>query len=136
VGDLFNTGKMDVVINQVDRSPVILRNVNADTNHWVGLKLIGGPKSPRDAVGATVYLKAAGTRRRSDVLSGGSYASSHDQRLHFGLGGSSKVEDVEIHWPSGAVQHVALPRVDRFFAIEEGKGIVPSVYDRLAAAVK
>jgi hypothetical protein len=136
VGDLFNTGKMDVVINQVDRPPVLLRNVNADANHWVGLKLIGGPKSPRDAVGATVYLKAAGTRRRGDVLSGGSYASSHDQRLHFGLGESSKVEDVEIHWPSGAVQHVALPRVDRFFAIEEGKGIVPSVYDRPAPAVK
>ena len=136
VGDLFNSGKMDVVINQVDRSPVILRNVNADTNHWVGLKLIGGSKSPRDAVGATVYLKAAGTRRRGDVLSGGSYASSHDQRLHFGLGESSKVEDVEIRWPSGAVQHVALPRVDRFFAIEEGKGIVPSVYDKPAPAVK
>jgi len=129
VGDLFNTGRMDVVINQLDRPPVLLRNVNADTNHWIGLKLIGGAKSPRDAVGATVYLKAAGTRRRGDVLSGGSYASSHDQRVHFGLGGSSNVEDVEIRWPSGAVQHVALPRVDRFFTIEEAKGIVPSVYD-------
>jgi hypothetical protein len=62
-------------------------------------------------------------------LSGGSYASSHDQRVHFGLGGSSNVEDVEIRWPSGAVQHVALPSVDRFFTIEEAKGIVPSVYD-------
>jgi enediyne biosynthesis protein E4 len=133
VGDLFNSGKMDVAINQVDRPPVLLRNVNANTNHWVGLKLIGGPKSPRDAVGATVYLKAAGTRRRGDILSGGSYASSHDQRLHFGLGESANVEDVEIRWPSGAVQHVRLPRVDRFFAIEEGKGIVPSVYDRLAS---
>ena len=127
---------MDIVLNQEDRAPVLLRNVNADANHWVGLKLIGGPKSPRDAVGATVYLKAAGTRRRGDVLSGGSYASSHDQRLHFGLGESTAVEDVEIHWPSGGVQHVALPRVDRFFAIEEGKGIVPSVYDAPSKGAK
>ena len=57
-GDLFNDGKIDVVINQLDRSPALLRNVNGDKNHWVGLKLIGGPKSPKDAVGATVYLTA------------------------------------------------------------------------------
>jgi hypothetical protein len=128
-GDLFNDGKIDVVINQVDRAPVLLRNVNADDNHWVGLKLIGGPHSPRDAVGATIYLKAGGLRRREDVFSGGSYASSNDQRPHFGLGKNASVEDVEIHWPSGKVEHLKLPGVDRFYAIEEGKGIVPSVYD-------
>jgi hypothetical protein len=133
-GDLFNDGKIDVVINQIDRPAVLLRNVSADKNHWVGLKLIGGPRSPRDAVGATVYLKAAGMRQRGDVLSGGSYASSNDQRVHFGLGGTTTVDDVEIHWPSGHVEHVKLPTVDRFFAVEEGKGVVPSVYDGMATA--
>jgi hypothetical protein len=133
-GDLFNDGKIDVVINCMDHTPVLLRNVNADTNHWVGLKLIGGPKSPRDAIGAAVYVTAGGMRQRNDVMSGGSYESSNDQRLHFGLGQTTTVDSVEIHWPSGAVEHFNLPSVDRFFVIEEGKGIVPSVYDAIATA--
>jgi hypothetical protein len=126
-GDLFNDGKIDIVINQIDRPPALLRNVSADANHWVGLKLIGGPKSPRDAIGATVYLQAGGMRQRSDVLSGGSYASSNDQRVHFGLGKNNVVDDVEIRWPSGVVEHVKLRGVDRYYTVEEGKGVVPGV---------
>jgi len=120
-GDLFNDGKIDVVINQLHNTPVLLRNVSPDQNHWVGLRLLGGPKSPRDAVGASVYLTAGGTRQRGDVISGGSYASSSDFRVHFGLGSSTKIEDVEIHWPSGTVQHVNLPGMDCFYTVEEGK---------------
>ena len=131
-GDLFNNGKIDVVINCIDHTPVLLRNVNADTNHWVGVKLVGGPKGPRDAVGATVYLTAGGMRQRADVMSGGSYESSNDQRLHFGLGQTVKVDSLEVHWNSGLVEHVTLPGVDRFFVVEEGKGVVPSVYDGIA----
>ena len=125
-GDLFNDGKIDVVINQLDNPPALLRNVNADKNHWVGIKLIGGPKSPRDAVGASVYVTTGGTHQRADVISGGSYASSNDQRLHFGLGSNTKVDSVEIRWPSGAVEHVSLPAVDCFFTIVEGKGVAPT----------
>lgn len=120
-GDLFNDGKIDIVVNQLDRVPALLRNVNADKNHWVGLKLIGGPKNPRDAVGATVYLTAGGIKQRADVLSGGSFASSNDPRVHFGLADSVKVDKVEIHWPSGAIQNLTLPGIDRYFTIEEGK---------------
>jgi hypothetical protein len=129
-GDLFNDGKIDVVINQLGNVPALLRNVNADQNHWLGLKLIGGGKSPRDATGATVYVTAGGLRQRGDVLSGGSYASSNDPRVHFGLGAATAVEKIEVHWPSGRVEIVRLEEVDRYFAIEEGKGLVPSVYDR------
>lgn len=132
-GDLFNDGKVDVVINCIDRVPVLLRNVNADKHHWVGLKLIGGPKAPRDAIGATVYLTAGGMRQRGDVLSGGSYESSNDQRLHFGIGDATEVKALEIRWPGGFEESVPLPGVDRFYAIEEGKGVVPSVYDGIAA---
>ena len=128
-GDLFNDGKIDVVINQLGNVPALLRNVDADQNHWLGLKLIGGRKSPRDATGATVYVAAGGLRERGDVLSGGSYASSNDPRVHFGLGAATTVERVEVHWPSGRVEIVRLEEVDRYFAIEEGKGLVPSVYD-------
>ena len=123
-GDLFNDGKIDVVINVIDGHPVLLRNVSKDGNHWVELKLVGGPKSPRDAVGATVYLTANGMRQRGDVLSGGSYMSSNDQRVHFGLGKATEVDGVEIHWPSGAKEKLRLTSVDRIFTIQEGKGIV------------
>ena len=128
-GDLFNDGKIDVVINNIDHVPALMRNVNPDRHHWVGLKLVGGPKSPRDAVGTAVYLTSGGIRQRMDVMSGGSYESSNDQRLHFGLGDAGTVEAVEVHWPSGLVQPVTLPSVDRFFVIEEGKGVIPSLYD-------
>ncbi|MGD0988377.1 MAG: CRTAC1 family protein [Candidatus Sulfotelmatobacter sp.] len=123
-GDLFNDGKIDVVINQLHNVPALLRNVYDTKNHWVTLKLIGGPKSPRDAVGATVYLVAGGMRQRGDVISGGSYASSNDPRVHFGLGDATQVGPVEIHWPSGAVEKLSLPAVDRVYSVEEGRGIV------------
>jgi hypothetical protein len=122
-GDLFNDGKIDAIINQIDGPPVLLRNVNADHHHWVELRLVGGPKSPRDAVGAAAYLAANGIRQRQDVISGGSYASSNDPRLHFGLGDATDPGTAEIHWPSGEKETVKLPSVDRIYTITEGKGI-------------
>jgi len=130
-GDLFNNGKIDVVINCIDHVPALLKNVNPDNHHWVGLKLTGGPRSPRDAIGATAYLTADGLRQRGDVMSGGSYQSSNDQRLHFGIGTATTVDKLEIHWPSGFVEQVSLPSVDRFYTLEEGKGVVTSVYDNM-----
>jgi hypothetical protein len=123
-GDLFNDGKIDVVMNNMDGVPVLLRNVNPDHHHWVDLKLVVGAKGPRDAVGATVYLTSGGIRQRGDVLSGGSYLSSNDPRVHFGLGDAGAVELVEIHWPDGVVEKVVLPGVDRIFTVEEGKGVM------------
>ena len=120
VGDLFNDGKIDAVISVMDGHPVLLRNVSKDTNHWLELKLIGGPRSPRDAVGATVYLTANGMKQREDVISGGSYLSSNDPRPHFGLGQATKIDDIEIHWPSGKVEHVTVPGIDRIVTITEG----------------
>jgi hypothetical protein len=122
-GDLFNDGKIDVVISNMDGVPVLLRNVNPDHHHWVELHLIGGPKSPRDAVGTTVYLTAAGIRQRGDVLSGGSYLSSNDMRVHFGIADATSIDSVEIHWPSGAIEKLQLPAIDRILTITEGQGI-------------
>jgi hypothetical protein len=128
-GDLFNNGKIDVVISPIDGPPLLLKNVNPDHHHWVELKLIGGhdsatgKQSPQDAIGATVYLTANGMRQREDVMSGGSYISSNDQRPHFGLGDSTDAGTAQIHWPSGAVEAVRLPAVDRIFTITEGMGI-------------
>lgn len=122
-GDIFNDGKMDVVINTMDGVPVLLRNVNPDCHHWVELKLTGGAKSPRDAVGATVYLQANGMRQRGDVLSGGSYLSSNDLRVHFGLGDAAAAGTAEIHWPSGRIETVKLPSMNQIFSVTEGHGI-------------
>jgi hypothetical protein len=122
VGDLFNDGKIDAVINVEDQHPVILRNVNPDHNHWLELKLIGGPKSPHDAVGATVYVTANHMRQRADVMSGGSYISSSDQRPHFGLGEAIAVDEIEVHWPSGKIEKFSAPGVDRILTLTEGGG--------------
>ena len=126
-GDLFNDGKIDVVINPIDGPAVLLRNVNPDHHRWVEINLVGGKKSPRDATCATVYLKANGVRMRQDVLSSGSYISSNDRRLHFGLGDAADAGTAEIHWPSGAKEIVKLPAVDRIYTITEGKGITSAI---------
>ena len=123
-GDLFNDGHIDVVINNMDSAPTLLRNVVNNGNHWITLKLIGGPKSPRDAVGAKVFLTSGGVRQRADVVSGGSYSSSSDPRVHFGLGTTSKIDKIEIDWPSGAKQELTVPQIDRIVTIVEGKGVV------------
>jgi len=132
-GDLFNDGKIDVIINPIDGPPTLLRNVNSDHHHWVEMQLVGGPKtatspgSPRDATCATVYLKANGMRMRQDVLSSGSYISANDRRPHFGLGDSIDAGTAEIHWPSGAKEMVKLPAVDRIYTITEGQGITSAL---------
>jgi hypothetical protein len=123
-GDLFNDGHIDVVLNNMDSTPALLRNVVKNGNHWIAFKLVGGAKSPRDAVGAAVFLTAGGFRQRGDVLSGGSYGSSSDPRVHFGLGTASKMERVEIRWPDGKKEEVGIPGVDRIITVVEGQGIV------------
>jgi hypothetical protein len=123
-GDLFNDGHIDVVMNNMDGTPTLLRNVVRNQNHWVTFKLVGEPKSSRDAIGAKVFLTAGGARQREDVFAGGSYASSSDTRLHFGIGAATKVDKVEIRWPSGTKEEVTVPAVDRIYTVVEGKGIV------------
>jgi enediyne biosynthesis protein E4 len=122
-GDLFNDGKIDVIINPIDGPPVLLRNVNPDHHHWVEVQLVGGPKSPRDATCATAYLTANGMRQRQDVLASGSYISANDRRLHFGLGDATDAGSLEIHWPSGDKETLKLPAIDRIYTITQGKGI-------------
>ena len=122
-GDLFNDGRIDVVMNNMDGTPSLLKNVDSNSNHWVELRLVGGAKSPRDAVGATVYLTACGVRQRGDVVSGGSFASSSDPRVHFGLGMCSEIKSIDVHWPNGPVEAIRLPRIDTIDTVVEGSGV-------------
>lgn len=125
VADLDGDGRLDVVINNVDSKPTVLKNVTAEPGHWLSLHLVGdvAKKSPRDAVGAIVYLTTGKIRQRQDVVSGGGYASQNDPTLHFGLGAATSVDKVEIKWPDGTLETVAIPGVDRKLTVIEGKGL-------------
>jgi hypothetical protein len=125
-GDLDGDGRVDLVMNNADAKPTVLKNVTTPCGHWLRLRLIGdvSKKSPRDAVGAIVYLTADKIRQRQDVLSGASYASQNDFSLHFGLGSATAVEKLEIVWPSGAKETIAVKGVDQTLTIAEGRGIV------------
>ena len=125
VGDLDGDGRVDAIMNNVDSKPTVLRNVTAGSGHWLALHLVGdvSKKSPRDAIGAIVYLTTGKMRQRQDVISGGSYASQNDMTLHFGLGAAKSVDKLEIKWPDGSLEIVNVPAVDKRFTIEQGKGI-------------
>ncbi|MBV9625583.1 MAG: CRTAC1 family protein [Acidobacteria bacterium] len=122
-GDLFNDGHIDVVLNVIDSTPVLLRNVVHNGNHWVTLKLIGGPKSPRDAAGTRVFLREGDVRQRAEVFSGASYASTSDPRVHFGLGTAGKVDTAEIFWSDGFKEELQIPVVDSILTVLEHRGI-------------
>ena len=123
VGDLDSDGRLDLVINNLDAKPVVLRNVATTSGHWLGVKLIGdvAKKTPKDAIGSVVYLTAGGVRQRQDVLSGAIYCSQNDLTLHFGLGAATKVDKLEVKWANGTVESFAVPAVDRIMTITQGK---------------
>ena len=124
VGDLDGDGRLDLVINNLDAKPVVLRNVAATSGHWLGLRLIGdvAKKSPRDAIGSVAYLTAGGVRQREDVVSGAVFCSQNDMTLHFGLGAATKVDKLEIKWPDGSVEAFDVSAIDRVVTITQGKG--------------
>ena len=124
VGDLDGDGRADVVLNNMDGAPAILRNVSAAKNHWLRVRLVGDParKSPRDATGAVVYLTTGKLRQRGEVVSGGSYSSQNDTYPLFGLGAATKVDRLEVHWPSGATKTFDVPAIDKTVTLAEGKG--------------
>jgi hypothetical protein len=125
IGDLGSDGRLDVVINNADSKPTILKNVATPAGHWLELRLIGDvlKKSPRDAVGAIAYLTTGKTKQREDVISGSSYASQNDMTLHFGLGAATVVDKLEIKWPDGKLETVPVAGVDRKLTVTEGKGV-------------
>jgi hypothetical protein len=125
VGDLFNDGNVDVVVSDLDGSPMILRNPGIPGRHWVSFEL-AGTKSNRLALNGRVKIVAGGVTQTSEVHSGGSYLSQNDLRLHFGLGASAKIEKVEVRWPSGGVETLTDLAADQFYSVLEGRGIVPA----------
>ncbi|MGI9066890.1 MAG: CRTAC1 family protein [Pyrinomonadaceae bacterium] len=117
-GDLNNDGQLDVVISVLDSAPVVLRS-NGTRNHWVGISLVGA-KSNRTGIGARVTITdAAGKKQIFDANTAGSYLSSNDPRLLFGLGAATGIRSIEVRWPSGRVQTLADSKMDRYLVINE-----------------
>jgi len=121
-GDIDGDGKIDVVLNNLDAAPAILRNVTASTGSWLALELAGGPQSGRHAIGAVVLLRAGGVLQRGDVVGGGSYGSHSGFRLHFGLGRAARVDSLEVRWPSGRREQFEIPSLNRVHKLQEGGG--------------
>lgn len=135
VGDLFNDGNMDVVIEDLDGSPMLLRNHGVPGRHWVSFEL-EGTKSNRLALNARIAIAAGGMTQTDEVHSGGSYISQNDLRIHFGLGAATKIDKVTIHWPSGLTEELANLEADRHYNVLEGKGIVDPAVARPAPVKK
>ena len=123
MADLFNDGNVDVVINDLDGKPMILKNHGIPGRHWISFEL-AGTRSNRLALNTRVRISAAGMTQTDEVHSGGSYLSQNDLRLHFGLGSAEKVDSVEIRWSSNR-RPPDRPRRQQIYSVQEGSGIVP-----------
>jgi hypothetical protein len=131
-GDLFNDGHIDLVVENIEGQPMILRPAERTRNHWIGFEL-AGTKSNRLALNAQVKVIAANLTQTDEVRSGGSYMSQSDLRLHFGLADHFQADRVEIIWPSGEREILTNLAADRFYCVEEGEGAVACSKIRPAA---
>ncbi len=123
-GDLDNDGNIDIVVEDLDSSPMILKNEGEKTNHWITLEL-GAKKGNPLAIGARIKVTTGKVTQTEEIRSGGSYLSQNDLRVHFGLGKAAKVDSIEIRWNSGKVETIKDVPADKFYSVLEGEGIVP-----------
>jgi len=122
-GDIDNDGDVDIVINDLDGSPQVLRNDGGNTNNSILIKTVG-VKSNRDGIGARVKVVSGDLTQIDEVRSGGSYISQSDLRLHFGLERRTKIDLIEIRWPSGVVDKITNANVNKIITVKEGRGVV------------
>jgi hypothetical protein len=133
VGDLFNDGRMEAVVENLVGKPMILRPEggpqnhpqNHPPNHWISFQL-QGVKCNRLALNSRVRATAGDLVQLGEVVSGGSYLSQNDLRLHFGLGSHERLDRAEILWPNGKKEMLANLAADRFYVVREGEGVVSS----------
>lgn len=125
VGDLFNDGHLEVVVNNMNQRPSLYENLGPVGN-FVNLHLIG-VKSNRAALGAELMLYQDGLKTMKEVRSGGSFISQSDLRIQFGLGKDKTAQRIVIHWPSGIVDTLRNLPANRFYTVYEGKGVIPSL---------
>jgi hypothetical protein len=133
-GDLDNDGDVDIVVNDLDGPPQVLRNDGGNANNSILIKTVG-VKSNRDGIGARVKVVSGDLTQIDEVRSGGSYISQSDLRLHFGLEKRTKIDLIEIRWPSGVVDRITNANVNRILIVKEGQGVIEQKdFKRVAAA--
>jgi len=125
IGDLFNDGKLEAVVENLKGQPMILRPEGGPENHWISFQL-EGVKSNRLALNARVRATAGDLVQLAEVISGGSYLSQNDLRIHFGLGDHPRVDKAVVTWPDGKVETLTNLVADRFYSLREGSGVVSS----------
>ncbi len=121
--DFWNRGRQDVLITNLDSSPVLLRNEVPSPGHWLRIKTIGN-KSNRDGFGARIEISAEGSTRTTEVRAGSSFESSSDPRAYIGLGAATRVDAIVVRWPSGQVDKIGPVAADREVVVREGTGVV------------
>ena len=117
-GDYDNDGQVEVLINNQNETPTLLKQSEKTNNHWIVLNL-QGTHANRSAIGAKVTLTAGGRTQGDEVRSGGSYLSQNDLRLHFGMGRAMQADSIEIVWPGGHRQIEKNVNGDRVVTIKE-----------------
>lgn len=125
IGDLFNDGKMEAVVENLAGKPMILRPEGGPRNHWISFQL-EGVKCNRLALNARVKATAGDLVQTGEVISGGSYLSQNDLRIHFGLGAHGLVEKAEVRWPDGTVEMLTNLAADHFYTVRQGSGVISS----------
>ncbi|HET6177417.1 MAG TPA: CRTAC1 family protein [Candidatus Sulfotelmatobacter sp.] len=123
VGDLFNDGRIEAVVENLVGKPMILRPDGGPQNHWISLQL-EGVKCNRLGLNARVRATAGDLVQLGEVVSGGSYLSQHDLRIHFGLGSHERLDRAEVLWPNGKKEILTNLTADRFYVVREGEGVV------------
>src|ERR1043165_2360765 len=121
-GDFDNDGDLDVLVSNNGEAPLLLRNDGGNKNNWIGLTLVA-TKSNSAAVGAVITWQAGSLKRSRLKTGGGSFLSSHDPREILGLGSATKVDFVEIRWPSGEIDKLTNPPLNSYVKVVEGSGI-------------
>jgi hypothetical protein len=138
IGDLFNDGKLEAVVENLIGGPVILRPESSSPNlqnHWISFQLLG-VSSNRLALNARITVTAGDLTQLGEVTSGGSYLSQNDLRLHFGLGNHIQVDTATVRWPDGKLEVLKGLQADRFYTIKEGSGVSDSRPPELQNPVK
>jgi len=124
--DFFNKGQQDLLVSVLDGPPLLLRNRTQPTGHWLLIKTVG-VRSNRDGFGARVKVRAGRLTQSAEVRANSSFESASDPRLHFGLGPATRVDSIEVRWPSGVVDQIGPVPANQEITLQEGKGVVVPV---------
>jgi hypothetical protein len=122
LGDFDNDGDADVLTSNNGEPPILLRNQGGNRNNWVGLHLVA-TKSNSAAVGTVITWQSGTVKRTRLKIGGGSYLSSHDPREILGIGMATKIDSIEIKWPSGKVDRITNPPLNKYVKVTEGAGV-------------